>query len=189
MSHPLNENSDEPADPELSELTAYLDGELGETELEAVERRLVSEAPLRRQLLSLDQTWQMLDALEDVSASDQFVRRTLESMAVTNCVADGHSATSHSLTSGWALLREACVWLAVAFVFTTAGLKLGRWISDQNRDPRQQELLENLDVIRRYHMYSSLPDVGFLRELSLPDSPNSAAVGRSVLPQPQETTE
>ncbi len=187
MSHPLNENSDEPADPELSELTAYLDGELGESELEAVERRLVSEAPLRRQLLSLDRTWQMLDALEDVSASDQFVRRTLESMAVTSGVADAAAATSRSLTSGRALLREACVWLAAAFAFTAAGLQLGQWISDQNRDPRQRELLENLEVIRNHHLYSSLPDVGFLRELALPDAPNSAAVGRPASPRPPET--
>lgn len=187
MSHPLNENSDELADQELSELTAYLDGELSEAEVDAVERRLVTEAPLRRKLTSLDRTWQMLDALEEVSASDQFVRRTLESMAVTNAAEDADPKTTLPGTAGSTLLRQASVWLVTGFVFTVAGLQLGQWISDRNRDPEQLELLENLDVVRRYHLYSSIPDVGFLRELSLPAPPQPVAVNRTVSPQPSET--
>ena len=44
-------------------LVAYLDGELSETEIVEVEKRLTINNDLRQQLNGLERTWDMLDEL------------------------------------------------------------------------------------------------------------------------------
>ena len=65
----LRAHSRTPAEVELSDLIAYLDGELDDSSVEAIEQRLVMDGPLRKKAESLDKTWQLLETLEEAEAS------------------------------------------------------------------------------------------------------------------------
>jgi hypothetical protein len=70
------------ADNEL--LTAYLDGELSDTECIAVEKRLSEDPGFHNRMLELQAAWDMLDSLPMIAKPDsQFVRTTVE-MAITS---------------------------------------------------------------------------------------------------------
>ncbi len=74
---------DEPEDSEdaqLTEIVAYLDGELGEDDSIRLERALASSPPLRGYADSLDRTWQLLDSLGEPAVSDEFTHKTLASI-------------------------------------------------------------------------------------------------------------
>ncbi|MFN9717365.1 MAG: anti-sigma factor family protein, partial [Planctomycetota bacterium] len=73
---PVDDAEDQP-DAQLSELVAYLDGELDEHACESVERQLVANPGLRRYAETLDRTWQLLDSLGDAPASGAFTQKTL----------------------------------------------------------------------------------------------------------------
>ena len=64
-------------------LVAYLDGELDAQDVRQMEDRLASEPDLREKMTSLEQTWNMLNELETVSADKELVRSTMEVVTLT----------------------------------------------------------------------------------------------------------
>jgi len=74
-------------------LTAYLDGELSESETIAVEKRLATDSEFRSQMQELQNAWDMLDALPLVRPDSAFVRTTVE-MAIAGKQKSGLSSQS-----------------------------------------------------------------------------------------------
>ena len=157
------------ADPQLTELVAYLDGELPAEVSERLEQRLAGDASLRRQAADLDRTWQMLNMLEEVPASAEFVSKTLatiEAMPGVNVVGD---AVGLGGVSG--LIRNVRVLSAVAgmilgFAGTSLGLFISRDVGLEHSPQRDMEILEGLDLLRSYPQLRAIPDEAFLRELA-----------------------
>lgn len=157
------------ADPQLTELVAYLDGELPAETSERLEQRLAADAPLRRQASDLDRTWQMLNLLEEVPASAEFVRRTLATIDAMPAVeAAGETAGWGGIASLW---RSVRVWSAAAgvllgFAGTSLGLLISRDGVEENSAGRDVEILRELDLLRSYPQLRAIPDESFLRELA-----------------------
>lgn len=175
MTDATDDNSAETADPELTELVAYLDGELDEVAVDVMERRLVADAPLRQRAESLDKTWQLLDSLEEVSASGEFTQRTLSSMTAAVSTGDGDASglrgpvrSSARLTPG---LLMGC--FLGSFLCAAAGIWLGNWMSTRARDASDVELLRNLDLLENYFSYRHVPSLKFLEDLTLTPSPQT----------------
>ena len=159
---------------ELSDLVAYLDGELDDSSLELIERRLVDDIPLRRSAETLDRTWQLLDTLEDAEASGDFAQKTLASIAAAGAGIDVDAAAdtpvlrkSGGITFPW---RPAVSLFAVSFLTSTLTLAITRWNAAAATPDSDRILLQNLDVLKDYSAYRLVPDVQFLRELQLPET-------------------
>jgi hypothetical protein len=158
---------------ELSDLVAYLDGELDDSSLELIERRLVDDIPLRRSAETLDRTWQLLDTLEDAEASGDFTQNTLASIAAAGAGVDVDAAAdtpvlskSGGSTFPW---RPAVSLFAVSFLTSTLTLAITRWNASAATPDSDRILLQNLDVLKDYDACRLVPNVQFLRELRLPE--------------------
>lgn len=74
--------SDRLTDRDEEILVAYLDGELDSEETRQIEQRLAMEPDFRDKMASLEQTWNMLDALETVPVDKTLVRSTMEMLVL-----------------------------------------------------------------------------------------------------------
>lgn len=176
--NPAPNPDDEPIDdPTLTQLVAYLDGELPPEDSEKLEQQLAVDPPLRRCADSLDRTWQMLDALEDAPASGEFTRRTLSCIqAQAN---RSEPSTSRSMASRlrvfasqWSL-TTLLLWTLAGFCGTGAGLLLSRQSEVHTANPDDAEILRNLTLLQDYQSMRQIPDTAFLKKLAaLPASPS-----------------
>lgn len=175
-SDPATRDSDRPGDDELADIVAYLDGELDEPAAELMERRLIREDPLRQYADSLDQTWHLLDSLEEVTASGDFASRTLSSLTAIEAEPTPESIRP-AARAGSFLRRigapQLVGWTVFGFLIASIGVLTGRSVSQRRHDPTDVEILTNLPVLRSYHHYRVVPDADFLRELSLPPAGTS----------------
>jgi anti-sigma factor RsiW len=164
-----NDNAKETDD--LADIVAYLDGEMEEPAIELMERRLVSDDPLRRKADALDQTWHLLDSLDDVSASGEFISRTLSSIDVVD--SDTESASQHrpwtQLFRQNEILPAIIGWVMFGFLLATIGLLTGRVLAQPRRGDNDAQILHQLPVLRNYHQYRIIPDLQFLEDLPLPN--------------------
>lgn len=171
---------DDDADGELTQLVSYLDGELEDVDVHAIEQRLIEDPDLRSHADILSRTWAMLDELEEVSASQQFTEDTLATVSM--------EATRPSDDAQASLLRR-CV-AAVAyyrivplFLMGVIGTFSGLWLANRAVDRRESTgpaaasrlLLDHYDLIRRAEAYSAVPDAQRLRDLNLTDERLSSA--------------
>ena len=125
-------------------LTAYLDGELSESETIAVEKRLATDSEFRSQMQELQNAWDMLDALPLVRPDSAFVRTTVE-MAIAGKQKSG--------ISGW--ITMGLLGLVIA------GLPLSSFAVSylQTRETIEQpvrELIEELPLIENFDRYSKV---------------------------------
>lgn len=165
--HPDDEPID---DPTLTQLVAYLDGELPPEDSEKIEQQLAVDPPLRRHADSLDRTWQMLDALEEAPASGEFTRRTLsciQAQATRTETSTPHSMASRlrALASRWSP-ATLLLWTLAGFCGTSAGLLLSRQSEVQTANPDDAEILRNLPLLQDYQSMRQIPDTTFLKKLA-----------------------
>ncbi len=64
-------------DPERANLVAYLDGELNEAEVRSLSNKITQSVTARRELESLQKTWELLDYLTRPEPANDFAQRTL----------------------------------------------------------------------------------------------------------------
>lgn len=160
------DDAEEPADSQLTELVAYLDGELDDQTNEHVERKLVADPGFRRYAESLDRTWQLLDSLGDAPASGAFTQKTLASIA--SLAPEANSVASQGLfarTKRFPLVRAA-LWFLAAFAGTSVGLLLSRVDGPMKSNTQDLQLLENLDLLEHYEKYYPVPSADFLRDIA-----------------------
>lgn len=170
MSQPLP--SPEPASLD-EQLVAYLDGELTPAEREQIEHLLASDPGVRRRLVELERSWELLDELDRPEPDDAFVRTTLEMAAVE--AGDDLQATRSQLR---ALRRRR--WLSgllAAAGAGVAGFLLVAWLQP---DPNAA-LLRDLPVLEHLDQYRAVGDIEFL-ELLRDRSPFQPAPGEEDRP-------
>src|SRR4051794_34753384 len=132
---------------ERSNLVAYLDGELTEADTRAIATKLTQSMTARRELESLQKTWEMLDLLPRPQASGDFTERTL-SIAIRST---GQGDRFASAASGMARRVGTVLALVVAsvalFALGYAGT-LRAWPNPTARLARDLSIAENLDEYR-----------------------------------------
>lgn len=155
-------------DPQLSQLVAYLDGELPAEASERIEQQLSADPPLRQQAESLDRTWQMLGLLEEAPASAELVAKTLATIqALPAAELDNPDhRTGWSAIFSRSRLVSLSTGLVLGFAATAAGLMLSEDAGLQNSTQRDIEILQQLELLRQYPQLRSIPDEAFLQELA-----------------------
>ena len=137
-------------DPQVAELVAYLDGELPESDTDRVEKLLLSNPPLRRNAVSLDRTWQLLNSLEEATASGEFTQKTLASISTVSAGSDAERAVYRrwslkKLLPG-SVMARGLIWCLAGFLACFAGLLLSRKARRERTDPRDAQILKDLDL-------------------------------------------
>ena len=154
--------STDPAD----QLVAYLDGELDTAQTAAVEKMLRKDPALRQQVEKLDRTWSMLDALEPVAVSEDFSQQTMATVVATYAQPAKAVPGLLSQLLATAANRQTAVWFAVGVLGTCIGLGIQflRGASDDYQ--RSVRLLNDLEMLERYPLYISIPNVSALKQLA-----------------------
>jgi anti-sigma factor RsiW len=171
-SHNASDNSDdtdEADDPQLTEIVAYLDGELDDLQSVRLERKLASDPPLRGYADSLDRTWQLLDNLGEAAASGEFTQKTLASLGTVS--GNDENASGSAGDGKSRLLRTVPVarimaWTLAGFLGCSAGLLIARATQGQKKESQDVQILRQLDLLESYPRIYHVPDIEFLRKLS-----------------------
>jgi anti-sigma factor RsiW len=139
-------------------LVAYLDGELDEAATQQVEQVLAESVVARHDVDMLSRTWDLMNVLPGVKASEEFTRKTLSSIRAAESPRSspfGHAAAKN-LKRGLTLV----IWAAVVVGAAVLGFQATRLVPNP-----ADELLDNLDVIANFDDYREVGDVEFLKAL------------------------
>lgn len=171
---------EEVPDEGLTRIVSYLDGELDDTQMNEVEVDLINDPDLRSHADILSRTWALLDELDEVSASEQFTKDTLATIAAETVTADDAPADSRvRLRHFWSRLAQYKVLpcFLAGLIGGTAGLLVSSKAWEQRQATGEQAVtrivLDNFELVRRADVYSAVPSLKELEALELPD----AAVG------------
>lgn len=146
---------------EYARLVAYLDGELGEMESQAISDQLVQSEQARRELKALEQTWELLDLLPQPEPTPERIGRPLNEVRPI-------PLTTNASIFQWV------VWALTAILLLGIGFELGlvtiRWLGSDpsSRLIRELSLAEHLDA---YRALDSLDDLQRLMILPMADEP------------------
>lgn len=142
-----------------SNFAAYLDGELDEHEAAEIETVLSHSAVARNDVELLARTYDLLDYLPRVQATEQFTERTLASVRL--------EATRPNLVqAAWDRVARRALWLGawtlVMLLASSAGYLVAQaWI------PNDADILvRDFEVIQRLDMYQEVGDPEFLKQLA-----------------------
>ncbi|MEZ6124941.1 MAG: hypothetical protein R3C49_17485 [Planctomycetaceae bacterium] len=163
---------DEPVDERLTQLVSYLDGELDDTEQDAIERALIGDPEMRSHADILSRTWAMLDELEEVTVSRSFTQATLATVS-TQMAVEKQTQGEH-LFSRLARL-SARYRILPCFLAGVIGTSAGLWVSHRVQERRQQSpdavrdalVLQKLDLLMNDGRYRVIPDVDSLQKVQL----------------------
>ena len=165
------------AEPEMEVLVAYLDGELDAQGVRQMENRLAVEPDLRAKMTSLEQTWNLLNELETVSADKELVRSTMEVVTLTiekELCEDEKQLEKRKWFDQLILLAFVIMFGVIGFQLTTlSGL---RW---------KKQLVEDIPLILNINKYKEIGSFDFLQALSdkrVFDEPVEEAVLEEVQP-------
>ena len=164
------ENLDEPLDEKLTELVSYLDGELNDTQMDAVEHVLITDAAARSHADILSRTWALLDSLEEVSASGQFTQETLATISAEVVKDDGAPSGRRLKDLAVKLARYQIV---PCFLLGVLGAGVGLTMAGTAKEEREAETnveavaLEHIDLLPSIELYDLVPNVDALKALNL----------------------
>ena len=130
----------------LDELTAYLDGELDETQTQEVEDRLGRDSEYLAEMQFLQKTWDLLDTLPVHEPSGSFTKTTME-LIVGDAVSTAKNRRKRALFFG----RVGVMLLLPIVFFATAYGVVRRLQADPDR-----RLIENLSVIENFKKYEAV---------------------------------
>lgn len=145
-------------DPERANLVAYLDGELNEAESRALATKVTQSVTARREIESLQKTWELLDFLPRPDAAPDFATRTV-SLALARGAGDGKWAgiagrATRLATRGAALLGVSAAALGL-------GYALARWAWPDT----SARLIRDLPIAEHLDEYKSVGSFEFLQRL------------------------
>ena len=145
-------------EPEAEILVAYLDGELDAQSVRQMEDRLASEPDLRAKMTLLEQTWNMLNELETVSADKELVRSTME--VVTLTIEKELSDDEKQLEKRMGFDR--LILLATIFLFGVIGYQLAALVGIQMK----KQFAADIPIILNISKYKEIGSFDFLQALS-----------------------
>ena len=144
---------------ERANLVAYLDGELGDADARAIATKLAHSATARREVETLEKTWDLLEFLPRPKASLVFSERTLTSVRSL----ESRAGFWDQAVGAWLAQAEK---LAVCLVVAAAALALGfalvRWAWP---DPAAR-LVRDLSIAEHLDEYKEVGSFEFLEELA-----------------------
>ena len=142
----------------IEELTAYLDGELDDTAMQAVEQRLSTDTVYREELQSLQKTWDLLDAIPQTEPNASFTKTTMELV-----VSEAISQSRGQKRFNWIrLIRTALLILVPATLFVSAV-----WITRNSQSQDDRTLVNHLSTIDNQYRFNVFPnEIAFLEQLN-----------------------
>jgi anti-sigma factor RsiW len=148
---------------ELTDLVAFLDGEVDPTTARALEARLNRDPAARAEAEALKRTWDLLDYLPRPEPSPSFTHRTMERLEVPP---PAWRRRPWGLGLAWA----AAVLLALGVGFLGGRLGSGG-AKGVPADPAEleQALVRDLRLIENKRLYDLADDMEFLWGLADPD--------------------
>lgn len=196
--HPQQPDATPPSDADLpndaatprhlhEHLVAYLDGELSDAAVREVEQQLARNPELRRNAEAYEKTWELLDELPQMRATDEFTTKTIaslnikpltsanatraapptpvaESLAI-NTVETGASRVVVQPTFGSAAAASRTRFLPAAVWF--AGLALsavvGFLLTNRLVPSRSERLIRDLPVIEYWDKFEEAGSLEFLK--------------------------
>ena len=137
-------------------LVAYLDGELSETETVEVEKLLTTSAELRQQLNGLERTWDLLDELPEVEASELFTRSTME-MAIGDQV----QTVLRRRRKFWTIPLRIAIMILVPVMACLGTYAVTKW---RQKAPIRS-LVADMPLLSNYELYESVKTIEFAKLL------------------------
>lgn len=149
--------------PELTsdqreDLVAYLDGELDEQASAEIEHLLAKSEAARQEVDALEQTWDLLDALPQVRASDTFTARTMSTVKVEEV------RPPLLFRFRPRRLRRAAIVL-VCLAGTTASAAAGFFVAYSSAPEDSETLVRELPVIEKLDVYREIQELEYLQQL------------------------
>jgi anti-sigma factor RsiW len=140
---------------ERANLVAYLDGELGDADARAIATKLAHSATARREVDSLEKTWDLLEYLPRQKAAEDFAARTLS--VVLSKDDPGNLLGSAFLENG-RRASLALAWIAVGLLSFGVGYAVVRWVwpNPSERLTRDLPIAEHLDEYRELGSFEYL---------------------------------
>jgi anti-sigma factor RsiW len=162
MSKPEPSNDDE-----LTNLVAFLDGELNAEAARTLEARLSRDPAARAEADALKRTWDLLDFLPRPEPSSQFTHRTMERISVPLPRSVAARRRPWLLGLGW----------AAAVLLALGGGYFGARLASRGDKPviaaepadLEQQLVRDLRLIENKRLYDLADDLEFLWGLADPD--------------------
>jgi anti-sigma factor RsiW len=168
--HPAGGGSNLSRGPEQQRLTpvqranlvAYLDGELSEVESRVIATKLSHSVTARRELESLEKTWELLEYLPRPSPPENFTERTLTAVQALDLAGGRWETALKRSVQG---LGRVGLWVVAWLLAFGLGAAVTRfaWPNPTDRLARNLSLAEHLDE------YRDVTNHAFLQELA--DSP------------------
>jgi hypothetical protein len=143
---------------ERANLVAYLDGELGEAESRVIATKLTQSVTARREIESLQKTWELLDHLPLPRASEALSQKTLTEVGQLSLAGD--KMVDAATRTAWHALRIG-LWVLGALLCFGLGLILTRWIWP---DPTAR-LTRDLSIAEHLDEYRDVGSIEFLEGL------------------------
>ena len=129
----------------MLQLTAYLDGELGNSETQQVEERLATDQQYRSIMQQLQKTWDVLDILPASQANESFTQSTMKMV-----VDDAKYFTQKKSQRFWTWPLRI-----LALILVPAAASAGAFLASHYvQDRPNQELQQDLDQIRDFDIYN-----------------------------------
>lgn len=150
-------NQPQTADALRETLTAYLDGELGETEQREVEELLARDENARRELHQLERVWDVLDQLPRAEVDTRFAQTTVELVAVA-----AEEEQQQLREEGPRRRRRAGLLVAAGFM---GAIAVGYFFVGALAERRDDRLARDLPLLEQLDEYRQMQDFEFLELL------------------------
>ena len=144
----IKKMSDNDTNAKFPELVAYLDGELTTDERAEIEGRLASDKEYRGELAELQRTWDLLDALPPVVASESFTQSTIEMVALKA------SAPTSPRAAPIRWLRFIAV--VVLMLVPIAAFYFGYWNTQKDLNANNRQTLDDIPIYENLELYRSV---------------------------------
>ena len=140
------------------DLVAYLDGELPDEKVRTIDQIIARSEVARHEVEALARTFELLDVLPTMRASEDFASRTLTSLKVME--------TPYVISDQWwyrylARIVVLGLWVSAFLASGWLGFNITRqWIPDRN-----EEILRDMPLLENLNKYRNAGDLEFLMEL------------------------
>jgi len=180
-----NPNDEDTSDDQLTQLVSYLDGELDDTQTNAIEQSLINDPDMRSHADILSRTWALLDELEEVTAGQNFTQATVATISTETVDAPSSSSPRKRLST--LLSAMARYKVLPSLLIGVVGMAVGLFVGEQRQSQKLQSdesaavdevVLDNLDLLLKDDLYREIPDVQALQKLKL--DLNAASEGNTT---------